>query len=447
MLKMLSITKNAPETGGKGTTTLLYVALAIATIIFAFVYSISSRVTPYADEWMMVLYRPVSVLEFIKWMFTAYFDHRIVIQRLIQQSIIYINGYDFRTLTLVNTLMMVIASWLMLKIFRAARGRSSWFDLAIIASICTPGSSAVTWSGDFCFPATNLAVIAFAHAWMLQVEHGLTARRQYYALATLIAGTLVSTGGMVASSALLLGLILLYYFRREISQPLNKYQFAIAFVICNGAWLFYEPSEAVGIRFDRIIDFIVGVSGGSLYLDHWGHEKLKDVLMLCAITTTGLVMLCGLLKHEQNPERKLPIVAIFLATSAVAFSVIGRTAYKDWAPDLARHYAITTAPIIPIICFTLSETKAGRPIAILLLLLSLVSYQHSLKSVKINLKASRENNELILRRLVESNDPQQTLSDHWLDYWYQDGNRILIPPFANEVRYLQQHGGRMYEKR
>lgn len=443
---MLGITKSTFDTGDKVTTVFLYIALAIASAIFAFVYSLLSRVTPYADEWWMLLYGPVSVGEFFKWLFSAYGDHRVVIQRLVQQGILYFNGYDFRTLTLVNTIMMLIASWLMLKIFRIARGRSSWFDLVVITSICAPGTNAVTWSSAFCFPATNLAVIAFAHAWMLQVERGPSARRQYYALAALVAGTLVSTGGMVASSILLLWLVFLYCFRRDISQPLNKYQFAIAFVICNGAWLFYRPSPASGIRFDRVLDFIVGVSGGSLHLDRWGHEELKNVLMLCAIIATGLVMLYRLLKREEGFERRLPIVAIFLATGAVAFSVIGRTAYMEWSRSFAIHYGITTALLIPIICFTLSETKAGKPVAVLLALLSVVSYQHNFKSVKRELRTSRANNELMLRRLVESNDPQQTLSDHWLDYWYSDGNRKLIPKFATNVSYLQKHGGRMYEK-
>lgn len=443
---MLNIAKYVRRTGDTAVTTLLYAGLAIAVVIFAFVYSLSSRVTPYADEWMMLLYGPVSVNEFVKWLFSVHVDHRIVIQRLIQQGVIYFNGYDFRTLTLVNSLMMVVASGLMLEVLRMARGRSSWIDFAVISSLCAAGTNAVIWSSAFAFPATNLAIIAFSHSWMLQLKNGTSQLRQYYALVALLAGPFISAGGMVASTTLMLSLIWLRYFRRNVTQPLSGRQLIALLIVCIGSWLLYEPSGASGIRLDRLMDFIVGVSGGSLYLDHWGHQKLKDLLMLCAIIVTGLIMLHGLMRHDEHFAPQLPVAAILLATGAVALSVVGRSANTEWSTGLALHYGIITAPVVPIICFVLAQTKAGRPFAIILLALSLASYQHSLKSTKRNLRASREHNERVLRQLVESNDLQQTLSDHWLDYWYRDGDRSLIPSIADKARYLQQHGGRMYEE-
>jgi hypothetical protein len=342
---------------------LLYGALILAAIAFAYEFSLLSRVTPYTDEWMMVLYGHKPPLGFIEWLFTPHVDHRLVLQKLIQQTIIAFNGYDFRVPTLVNTFMMLAGAFLMLRVFRLFRGRPSIFDLVVVSTICAVGTNAATWSSSFAFPATNLSAIAFAHAWMLQIRYGVTTQRRTYAFVSIFVGPFISGGGLVLATAMSLYVLLVHFLHPKACRPLGWAGLSFTMLVCGVFWATYTPSGVVGLRPSCLIDFAVGISGGSLFLTGWQYDHLKDIMMMLALA--GAAFLIWREVSSRHPEEALiPIGAIFFSISCVVLSVImGRTAYTAWYPYLKNHYGIVSAPLVPIAVLVFSQRRFAQPAA------------------------------------------------------------------------------------
>ena len=446
-LDLALINFQSPHHQEKIVRNILFSSLVIAILVFGYVFSLLSRTTPWADEWQMVLYKQLPFSEFVSWLFTQHNDHRIVIQRLIQQSILYFYGYDFRVLTLVNTLMMIVSAYLMLKIFRLYRGSSALVDLAVIASLCAVGSNAVYWSSTFAFPATNLGVITLGYAWTLRLRQGHSRRYAFYAFVALVSGPLISGGGLVASTALVLFLGILRFARRDCPQPVGKFGLIVAGLVCLISWHYFVPSGATGFRADRILGLTIGMGGGSLFLSQWPHEYIKDIFVTGAIVVTALVLTNRLFRATPMSVFEVPVTAIFFAISCVTLSVIiGRSANAAWFPELKNHYGIVTAPLVPIVVLIFNQMKYLRTLTIIILLLTFLSYSSSFASVTRYLEYSRSTNLNALQQIIQSNDLEKTLATNWLDFWYRDDDRSLIPSIAIKARYLQEFGGRWYKR-
>jgi len=63
-----------------------------------------------------------------------------------------------------------------------------------------------------------------------------------------------------------------------------------------------------------------------------------------------------------------------------------------------------------------------------------VAYLNSVKSA--NLAA--------IQRLAYSTDLSDTISKHWLDYWWRNDDTELASDLAMRISFMRSHGGRIY---
>src|SRR5262249_27077447 len=154
----------------------------------------------------------------------------------------------------------------------------------------------------------------------------------------------------------------------------------ISVLVCAVFWATYSPSAATGMRPDRLLDYILGMSGGSLFLTlGWRYDRVRDALMMLVLIGTGLMLCWKLMTNRLDDEPLIPIGALFFTISCVSLAVIvGRSAYRGWDPVLKSHFGIVSAPLVPVAVLVLSQKKYTMPVSVLVLLLSLLSYEYSL---------------------------------------------------------------------
>src|SRR5262245_601050 len=93
-----------------------YLFLLSSFILLLFIFSLISRVSPWADEWFTAPLTPMTFVEWAGWLFQQHNDHIILIQKLLQGGLLRASGYDFRSLILLNIFMIAGSAWAMLKL-------------------------------------------------------------------------------------------------------------------------------------------------------------------------------------------------------------------------------------------------------------------------------------------------------------------------------------------
>ena len=425
--------------------TLNTVALFLSVGVLAFIFSLTSRVTPWADEWYMNQLTSQTRVEQITWLFTQHNDHLMPIQKAIQRTLLLLAGYDFRVLLPVNITVMVLCAFLLLHILRLFRGRSSFLDLAVVFSLCCVAPNTVIWSSTFAFPATNLAICAFTYAWIRQVKLGRQAALQYFTFVALISDPFISGGGLVATTALVVALEYVYRTQSHVPMPFPRPYYFAAWVIVLTGWVMYRPSGATGFDLANFPAFFVGLGGGSVFFLNWPYETVKDVIATAAILLTLLIVLFKLRPCNEHKAVMIPIAVMFVAVFAVYLSVsVGRSAYTAWYSWLKVHYGIVTAPLLPLAIVILSEYRGTRALIAFLFLCLAVSYFSSIKQQASYLRSVRPTNLAALHRLAHTDELEKAIAENWLDYWWRDSDTQLTADLANRVRFIRESGAELY---
>lgn len=430
-------------------------ALLLAGIFgLLLIFSMISRITPWADEWQMLLLEPKPFIERLRWLFSQHNDHFIVVQRILQTIIIKTSGYDFRSLILLNHVAIVGSVWSMLLLAEEFRRKSSLSDIVIILSLCCVGPNAVTWSGTFAFPATNFLVAAFALIWMRKSVTRMSGNPldslQVVATLLLCAGPFIGAGGAVATTVFCVCLWFLRLYRNDVPLPLPLGGLVAATVVNVCSWVIFRPSSSSGVDFERFPGFILGLAGSSIYW--WGlpGETLKNIACLLFILAAGIYSCWILLiKAKTFASRQIVLASTTLSVLAVLLSIaIGRSGFTGWYFGLQVHYGISTAMLIPLCILLLGDDlRLMRWLKVVFIILFGLSYVVAFQHQVAHLKSVRPSNLAAIHRLAYSTNLSLTISDHWLDYWWKDDDNKSnnAARLAKKVEFIRAHGGTQYK--
>lgn len=418
------------------------------------IFSLISRVTPWADEWQMVLMEPKAFIERLHWLFSQHNDHVILFQRILQAIIIKASGYDFRSLILLNLFAIVGSTWLMLLLAEEFRRKSSFSDIVIILALCCVGPNAVTWSSTFAFPATNFLVAAFALIWMrkgvTRVSGSPLDSLQVVATLLLCTGPFIGAGGAVATTVFCMCLWFLRLYRNDVALPIPLSGLVAATILNVCTWVAFRPSSASGVDFERLPSFILGLAGSSIYW--WGlpGETLKNFACLLLILVAGIYSCWILLDKTQTfASRQIVLASTTLAVLAIGLSIaIGRSGFTAWYFGLQVHYGISTAMLIPLCILLLGDRlRLMSWVTVTFIVLFGLSYVVAFRYQVANLKSVRPAHLAALHRLAHSTNLSRTISDHWLDYWWieKDNKEQSAIVLATKVEFIRAHGGKQYK--
>ena len=417
------------------------------------IFSLISRTTPWADEWDMVLMEPKTFIERLRWLFSQHNDHVILVQRILQAIIIKASGYDFRALILPNLFAIVGSTWLMLLLAEEFRGRSSFSDIMIILALCCVWPNAVTWSSTFAFPATNFLVAAFALIWMRKTVSRVSGSPldplQVVATLLLCAGPFIAAGGAVATTVFCMCLWFLRLYRNDVALPVPLSGLVAATIVNVSTWVAFRPSDSSGINFERLPDFILGLAGSSIYWLGLPGATLKNIACLLIILFAGIYscwILCD--KSQTFTSSKIVLASTTITVLAIGLSIaIGRSSFTGWYPGLEFHYGISTAMLIPLCILLLGEhLRLMRWVKVAFIILFGLSYVVAFQRQAAHLNSVRPSHLEALHRLAHSTNLSLTISDHFLDYtWQEDDNKENnAARFAKKVEFIRSHGGIQY---
>ena len=126
----------------------------------------SGRFYPYSDEWHFI--GPIVEAEpqspgFCKWLLSLHGDHRIPLPKMYYVVLLKLGHFDFRTVLLVNGLVLAVGCQAIVGSLRASRDRAELGDLVVPLLVWGAGFTMI-WGMGIQFISSTLLLIGFGLA-------------------------------------------------------------------------------------------------------------------------------------------------------------------------------------------------------------------------------------------------------------------------------------------
>jgi len=150
-------------------------------------------------------------------------------------------------------------------------------------------------------------------------------------------------------------------------------------------------------------------------------------------------------KNRVCPKEIVLATSIFSLFSVILSIAVGRSQFTAWYPHLKVHYGISTAMLIPLGLLLLERISlAKKYFSGIFVVIFGMSYALALQFQVAYLNSVKSANLAAIQRLAYSTDLSDTISKHWLDYWWRNDDTELASDLAMRISFMRSHGGRIY---
>lgn len=354
----------------------------LVAMFFMLAVSSSNRIFPNTDEWnyIQAFGTPTTLLSYL---FEQHNDHRIPLQKLLQLSALYVGGFDFRMLVIINMLLAGVTSIVLMFAAKNYRGHWSLGDLAI-PFLCMNFGSGMSLVG---FELQFLSSVLFLSLFLLAIslsDGGGNSKQINLAAFWLMLMSWTGLNGVVVGAILSFAMLAFFVLGRSDKrlEVFCKIALLIALVMNVVQFAFWHPSSASqGMApIPQIIGYFHGLLISTYPVFSWTHSRYISIFLLMLFLIGVALGIKQLLKKGDTLTTYIllsSVASTFLLMASIAF---GRAQISAWAIGIDMHYGILTV-IIPAALWMVVSKLGGKIVSavagIAFLVLSVTAFMFS----------------------------------------------------------------------
>ena len=319
---------------------------------------------PYADEWQYVFIHGSERTTFWSWVLQPHVDHFIPLQKITQFGLLSIFGFDFRSLTVLNAVIVVIAVFFFIKTACLLQPKvSEHWSLSLFPLVMLlPSSNYLSLGFQFNF-VTSLLMISLAGFFFAKFIQSVKSAWSILLCLSLFLNALLGGHGVIMS--VVLGALLTGSIFGSRLPRLSKLAFASsmsAFVALPSLWIvsIWTPGEVTsrGINIEVTGIGLGNFLSGSLNVFLFQEQNFKVVAFL-ALLTFILVM-----TWNRNPEAYWSS-SFWYSVLGSAFVTLGvvsaarSSLYENFENHLIIHYQALSIPIALSMIGLVTSSSSG----------------------------------------------------------------------------------------
>lgn len=421
----------------------------IIALFFLVAVSSSNRIFPNTDEWSYI-YAAGSPSSIFSYLFQQHNDHRIPLQKLLHLGILYLGGFDFRNLVVVNMLLAGVTSLALMFAARNYRGGWAIGDLAI-PFLCMNFGFGMSLVG---FELQFLSSVMFVSLFLLAIslsDGGVNKRQINLAAFWLILLSWTGLNGVVVGACLAFSILTYFFLHRSNRKPdvSNIVTMSIAMVMNIAQFVFWKPSEAsqgmAPIR--QIVDYFYGLCTSAYPVYSHGHSTYIAVFIALLLLMGGYLGIKQVFK-KGDTLATFSLLASTMATFLLLLSVAyGRAQVSAWAPGTDMHYGVLTV-IIPAALWMIISKFGGKVTSGVIggcfVVLSVTAFMFSAEWRLYYVAQSGPLFRSAQMAIASEKDPKEVTDTHMSAFYYSDSPAIR-KSVSDGIVTLRQFGGWEYK--